>query len=200
MCTSHKIFLTWMNVIWDCYLHFVRHYGDFLPGVFDPLPFLDLPKVCITLFELATFNIVCKWTMKIHIVNPQIYIGLGWKLISLTFFCNFRKVIYMYSVMLKLTVAGNSSLTKDLWVIFFPSHVAIVIPFISNIKFCLFKNFVILEHDWELKNEYYFSFRLMFWINSKSQNGGINDVMMLIECQHYNLPKPLSCWGIWALS
>ena len=48
MCNSQKVFLTWMNVIWDCYLHFVRHYGDFLPGVFDPLPFLDLPKVCIT--------------------------------------------------------------------------------------------------------------------------------------------------------
>ena len=49
MCDSQKIFLTWMNVIWDCYLHFVRHYGDFLPGVFDPLPFLDLPKVCTAL-------------------------------------------------------------------------------------------------------------------------------------------------------
>ena len=47
MCETQKQFLTRMNIIWDCYLHFVRHYGDFLPGVFDPLPFLDLPKVCI---------------------------------------------------------------------------------------------------------------------------------------------------------
>jgi len=56
MCGSHKIFLTWMNVIWDCYLHFVRHYGDFLPGVFDPLPFLDLPKrVAATCFSKASY-------------------------------------------------------------------------------------------------------------------------------------------------
>lgn len=55
MCESQKIFLTRMNVIWDCYLHFVRHYGDFLPGVFDPLPFLDLPKVCIVYFVLVVY-------------------------------------------------------------------------------------------------------------------------------------------------
>jgi len=56
MCDSQKIFLTWMNVIWDCYLHFVRHYGDFLPGVFDPLPFLDLPKrVAATCFTKASY-------------------------------------------------------------------------------------------------------------------------------------------------
>jgi len=34
-------------------LHFVRHYGDFLPGVFDPLPFHELPKVCKTLNHLS---------------------------------------------------------------------------------------------------------------------------------------------------
>ncbi|KAJ7387366.1 melanosome assembly [Desmophyllum pertusum] len=56
MCDNQKIFLTWMNVIWDCYLHFVRHYGDFLPGVFDPLPFLDLPKrVAATCFTKASY-------------------------------------------------------------------------------------------------------------------------------------------------
>lgn len=56
MCESQKMFLTWMSMIWDCYLHFVRHYGDFLPGVFDPLPFLDLPKrVAATCFTKASY-------------------------------------------------------------------------------------------------------------------------------------------------
>lgn len=56
MCDTWTQFLTRMNVIWDCYLHFVRHYGDFLPGVFDPLPFLDLPKsVAATCFTKASY-------------------------------------------------------------------------------------------------------------------------------------------------
>ncbi|CAH3029948.1 unnamed protein product [Porites evermanni] len=56
MCETQKQFLTRMNIIWDCYLHFVRHYGDFLPGVFDPLPFLDLPKrVAATCFTKASY-------------------------------------------------------------------------------------------------------------------------------------------------
>ncbi|XP_074637209.1 uncharacterized protein LOC141895328 isoform X1 [Acropora palmata] len=56
MCENQKQFLTWMNVIWDCYLHFVRHYGDFLPGVFDPLPFHELPKsVAATCFTKASY-------------------------------------------------------------------------------------------------------------------------------------------------
>lgn len=56
MCENKKQFLAWMNVIWDCYLHFVRHYGDFLPGVFDPLPFLELPKsVSATCFTKASY-------------------------------------------------------------------------------------------------------------------------------------------------
>ena len=60
MCETQKQFLTRMNIIWDCYLHFVRHYGDFLPGVFDPLPFLDLPKVCIV---YCTTNSGCTFSV-----------------------------------------------------------------------------------------------------------------------------------------
>ena len=55
MCENKKQFLAWMNVIWDCYLHFVRHYGDFLPGVFDPLPFLELPKVSNIIYGDSNF-------------------------------------------------------------------------------------------------------------------------------------------------
>lgn len=47
-------------MIWDCYLHFVRHYGDFLPGVFDPLPFVDLPKVCVIKLYWAFIGVFWK--------------------------------------------------------------------------------------------------------------------------------------------
>ena len=45
MHRERNSFLSNMAMIWDCYVPFVRHYGDHLPGVFDPVPFLDLPKV-----------------------------------------------------------------------------------------------------------------------------------------------------------
>lgn len=60
MCESQEMFLSWMNMIWDCYLHFVRHYGDFLPGVFDPLPFVDLPKVCVIKLYWAFIGVFWK--------------------------------------------------------------------------------------------------------------------------------------------
>ncbi|XP_032242268.2 uncharacterized protein LOC5516524 [Nematostella vectensis] len=44
MCRSQASFLTQLCIIWDCYLPFVRHYGDTLPAVFDPLQFLETPK------------------------------------------------------------------------------------------------------------------------------------------------------------
>ena len=47
-------------MIWDCYLHFVRHYGDFLPGVFDPLPFVDLTKVCVIKLYWAFIGVFWK--------------------------------------------------------------------------------------------------------------------------------------------
>ena len=60
MCESQEMFLSWMNMVWDCYLHFVRHYGDFLPGVFDPLPFVDLPKVCVNKLYWAFIGVFWK--------------------------------------------------------------------------------------------------------------------------------------------
>ncbi|KAK3730840.1 hypothetical protein QZH41_009953, partial [Actinostola sp. cb2023] len=50
-------FLTNISIIWDCYVPFIRHYGDTLPAVFDPLPFLKAPKNSSGCFLKATHTL-----------------------------------------------------------------------------------------------------------------------------------------------
>lgn len=60
-----------MHNIWDCYLPFVRRYGDNIAAAFDSLPVLDLPEVGIICIERRHLNVL--WIhYNIHISTNMI--------------------------------------------------------------------------------------------------------------------------------